>query len=343
MNKQYLDANGNISVTPEQAVEYYEKQKQIRKKAKNVVLDAVLVFLALVILATGVYTASVFADISKNKKEALKIAELTTFDVNDGAFDEKNYDGVEFPAGILDEFRAAYAANDHLVGWIKVPNTTVDFPVLQCENNQAYLKYDFYRKPNERGSIYMDCRIDINEKTPCTILYGHNFYDGTMFSPLEKYEELDFYKSSPVIEFDSIYMPQKWKVFSVFITTATAAEDNGYVFNYIYPFLQGENYAQFLAEVQKRSLINTTVDVNSSDRILILSTCTKMLDLSSSRRADGRCVIVARAVRAGESEAVNTDSATLNENAKMPQIWYTKNKLENPYINDTRWEPIATR
>ena len=342
MTHDYLDAQGNIHVTPEQAEAYYENVKRVKKKAKSITLNVVLVLLALVIIGTGVYTAITFADIQKSKKEALELAEYTTYDVNEGAFD-KNYDGVEFPAGILGEYKAAYAANNHLVGWIKVPETTIDFPVVQCENNDAYLHYDFYRNPSERGSIYLDCRNDIAGDDTSFIIYGHNFYDGTMFSPLEKYEELDFYKSAPVIEFNTILEKKKWKVFSVFITTATAGEDNGYLFNYIYPYLQGENYTAFLNELQKRSLINTGVDVNNTDQILILSTCTKMLDFSSSRRADGRCVVVARAVRPGESEKVDVSNATLNDNAKFPQIWYTKNKLENPFANDDKWEPLATR
>lgn len=342
MTHDFLDAQGNIHVTPEQAEAYYAEIKRSRKKARSVALNAVLVILGLVIVATGIYTAVTFADIQKSKKEAIALAELTTFDVNEGAFN-KNYDGVTFPGGMLEEYKAAYVANDHLVGWIKVPETTIDYPVVQCENNSAYLHYDFYRKENERGSIYLDCRNDVVGDDTSFIIYGHNFYDGTMFSPLENYEQLDFYKKAPVIEFDTIFNKKKWKVFSVFITTATAAEDNGYLFNYIYPFLKDDNYKAFLDEVRKRSLINTTVDVNTGDKILILSTCTKMLDFSPSKRADGRCVIVARELRPGESEEVDVASATLNENAKYPQIWYTKNKIDNPYINDDKWEPLATR
>ncbi len=342
MTHDFLDAQGNIHVTPEQAEAYYEELKRTKKKARSVALNALLVILALIIVATGVYTAVTFADIQKSKKEALALAELTTFDVNEGAFD-KNYDGVVFPEGILEEYKAAYAANNHLVGWIKVPETTIDFPVVQCENNDAYLHYDFYRNPNERGSIYLDCRNDIAGDDTSFIVYGHNFYDGTMFSPLENYESLDFYKKAPVIEFNTVLQKKKWKIFSVFITTATAGEDNGYVFNYIYPYLKDDNYKAFLSELMKRSMINTTVDVNTSDKILILSTCTKMLDYSASNRADGRCVIVARAVRSGESETVDVSTATFNNNAKYPQIWYNKNKIDNPYINDDKWEPLATR
>lgn len=325
-----------VSLTPVEVELYYENQK----KRKNIILDIILVLLALVIVGTAGYSIKTYLDIKNSKDDASAIAELTTFDANANAA-SPDYGDVVFPDGILEEYKAAYAVNQHLVGWVKIPNTLIDHPVVQCENNSAYLKYDFYRKSNARGTMFMDYRNNLKGNDTSTIVYGHNFYDRTMFSDLEKYESFDFYKSSPVVEFDTIYKKQKWKVFSVFITTATASEDNGYVFNYIYPFLEGDNYYEFLTELKKRSLYNTMVDVNSDDKILILSTCTRLLD--NGGRADGRCVVVARAIRDGESEEVNVSSASINTNPKYPQIWYNKHKTTNPFSDDAQWVPIATR
>lgn len=330
------DEKYKVSLTPEEVELYYKNQK----KRRNIVLDIILVLLVLVIVVTAAYSIKTYVDIKKSKDSEAALAELTTFDAS--ASLNASYGDVVFPDGILDEYKAAYAANQHLVGWIKVPNTLIDQPVVKCENNSAYLKYDFYRKSSARGTIFMDYRNDIKGDDTSLIIYGHNFYDRTMFSDLEKYESLDFYKSSPVVEFNTIYEKKEWKIVSVFITTATASEDNGYVFNYIYPFLQGDNYTQFLAEIKKRSLYNIPVDVNSSDKLLILSTCTRMLDYSGTK-ADGRCVIVARALRDGEDSSVDASSASVNNSAKYPQIWYTKNKAANPYASDAQWQPIATR
>ena len=111
----------------------------------------------------------------------------------------------------------------------------------------------------------------------------------------------------------------KRQIFAVFITTASADEDNGYVFNYVYPDMGGINFDGYMAEMNKRTLYYTGVDVNENDKILTLSTCTREVDTRSCR-ADCRIVILARMVRDGESEQVNTSAAYENENPKYPQI-----------------------
>ena len=100
-----------------------------------------------------------------------------------------------------------------------------------------------------------------------------------------------------------------------------------------------ENFAEFIAEVQKRSLYHTDVEVLPTDKILTLQTCTRDLDLSPRKQEDARCIVMARLVREGESETVDVAKAVQNENPKYPQLYYDKYKLENPYRNDEQWYP----
>ena len=236
------------------------------------------------------------------------------------------------------EYEEYYAKNNDFVGWIKIDGTTVDYPVLQAEDDSYYLHRNFEKEYEGRGSIYMasDCNAETLDTN--TVIYGHNWLDTTMFSQLVKYSDFDFYKEHPVIEFNTRYEMHKWKIFAVFITTATASEDNGYVFNFVYPHMGGVNYEGYMAELQKRSLYDTGVDVNENDKFLTLSTCTREVD-TDDYRADCRIVIVARMVRDGESASVDTSAATENANPKYPQIWYDKYGLENPYKGDALWYP----
>ena len=243
------------------------------------------------------------------------------------------------PAEVLPKYRAAYNANNDLVGWITVPNTAIDHPVYQGDDNDFYLRRDGNKEYLRMGSIFMDYRNSISEFNRNTILYGHNYLNSTMFSDLEKYKDIEFYKTAPVIQFNTIYQEYKWKVFAVFLTTASPELDNGYVFNYIYPTMTEENFVDFIDEVQKRSLYRTGVEILPQDKILTLSTCTRDLDLSSNKQEDARMVVMARLVRDGESETVNTDYAVANENPKYPQLYYDKYKLKNPYKNDAKWYP----
>lgn len=241
------------------------------------------------------------------------------------------------------DYSALYAKNSDFVGWITVPNTSINYPVVQCDNNDYYLTKNFERNKDARGAIFMDYRNNPVNLDSNTILYGHNCYNTTMFSELTKYQKLDFYKTSPVFEFNTVERIYKWKIYGVFITTAKPEEDNGYVFNYIYPYMDGENFDGFINEINKRRLYITDVDINDDDKMLILSTCVRNLDTYEKGirkyKADARLVIVARAVRDGESDTVDVEKASNNKNIKYPQIYYDNKNIENPYISDERWYP----
>lgn len=234
--------------------------------------------------------------------------------------------------------------NPGFVGWIKVPNTSISLPVVKYSDNSYYLNHDFYKNYDYRGTVFMDRRNDPVNLDANTILYGHNCYDGTMFSDLEKFQDIEFYKQTPLIEFYTVNGKEKWKVYAVFITNAKAEEDNGYIFNYIYPYMDGENFDGFINEVNKRRLYAPDVDITDDDNMLVLSTCIRKLDIYDSKgkrtyKADSRLVVLARKLRAGESESVNTEGVTANPSPKYPQLWYDKNGIKNPYADDEKWYP----
>lgn len=245
--------------------------------------------------------------------------------------------------GVVPDYSALYAKNSDFVGWISIPNTSINYPVLQCDNNDFYLEYNFEKKKDARGAIFMDCRNNPVNLDSNTIIYGHNCYNTTMFSELVKYENIDFYKSTPVFEFNTMENTYKWKIYGVFITNADPSEDNDYVFNYIYPYMDGENFDGFIEEVDKRRLYVTDVDINDDDKMLVLSTCVRTLDTYKNGvrtyKADTRLVVLARAVRDGESVEVDVEKAYNNKNIKYPQIYYDNKNIENPYKNDKKWNP----
>lgn len=227
------------------------------------------------------------------------------------------------------------------MGWIKIDGTEIDYPVVQADDNDYYLNHNFDKEKESRGTIFMDYTSDPNLGYMNTVIHGHNWLDDTVFSELPQYSDIDYYREHPVIEYNTRTEMHKWKIFAVFITTASADEDNGYVFNYVYPDMGGINFDGYMAEINKRTLYYTGVDVNENDKILTLSTCTREVD-TRSYRADCRIVILARMVRDGESEQVNTSAAYENENPKYPQIWYDLKNIENPYKNDEFWYPYDT-
>ena len=303
-----------------------QKKHSKLSRTANIVITVISV---LVLVVAGAFCIKYFVEFYQSKNQNDALAALVTES-------EETYPAE--PAFVQPKYRSLYNENNDFVGWITVPNTAINHPVVQGEDNSYYLRRDFYKQYLRRGTVFMDYRNDPENLNVNTILYGHNYLDSTMFSDLEKYKDIEFYKTAPVIEFNTIYGDYKWKVFAVFLTTASPELDNDYVFNYIYPFMTESSTEEFIAEVAKRSLYDTGVDVLPTDKILTLSTCTRDMDITR-KQEDARCVVMARLVRAGESETVDTSKATVNPEPKYPQLWYDKFGLENPYRNDEKWYP----
>jgi sortase B len=119
----------------------------------------------------------------------------------------------------------------------------------------------------------------------------------------------------------------------VFITNGRTSEDNGYVFNYIFPNLKNERaFATFVDQINQRKLYNTGVDIKPTDKLITLSTCTYEFE-------EARLVVVGRMIRKGESESIDASKVRINSNPRYPQAWYDKKGLNNPYSGYSKWLP----
>jgi sortase B len=173
----------------------------------------------------------------------------------------------ETDEGYLEEFQPLIKLNSDIVGWIRVPNTRIDYPVVQTKDNEYYLSHSIEKKPSKSGSIFMDYRNNGNGGDRNIILYGHHMKDGSMFKDLMKYKDSEFYREASRIQFSTLYEKAEWEIFSVYITSPD--------FDYIQThFFDDEDFETFLEEIQGRSHYPTKVEVGKEDTILTLSTCT---------------------------------------------------------------------
>ncbi len=246
--------------------------------------------------------------------------------------DLENKYGVKFPDGMLAKYASLYSQNDDLKGWIKIDGLNIEYPIVQGDDNDYYLKRDVYGKWTDYGVPFFDYRME-NFKTlhKNTVIYGHNMrHDDLIFGMLEDYRTPDGFKKAPVIECNTIYGDYTWLVYGVFITNSDPDDDNGYCLPYNFIDVSNVKFGEYIQEIDKRKLYSTGVDINENDKILTLSTCCYDFD-------GARLVVVARLLRNGESINTNSYVVTENMNPKYPQVWYVKNKKENPYADDARW------
>lgn len=297
---------------------------------------AVLVFIGVFLIITG--DADEFESIKVDAGIEAE-PEVMFYDVREVFSGDlvPTINGVKFPDGIQDGFKRIYSENQDVIGWIRLDGTSIDYPVMQAEDNKKYERATFYLDYSKRGSIWMDyrCRVGANKDWfyKNTIIYGHHLSsDECIFAELENYMDVEFYKTHPIIEMNTIYKNYKWKVFACIVTNVDEKDDNGHMFYYWTPYVSDENTLAFTDEILRRSwFINPAVDIVSSDKLLCLSTCTYIMN--ANKFYDMRCVVFARLVREGEDETVDMSAAYQNENKRMPQVWYTQHGTQNPFKN----------
>jgi len=116
------------------------------------------------------------------------------------------------------DFTKLLKENPDTVGWIMIPGTEIDYPVVQTDDDSYYLTHDYNKAESGHGSIFMDYRNSANVSDKHTILYGHNMRDGTMFHDLNEYKNLDFLSKHRYIEYRNLNGIYRWEIFSTYST-----------------------------------------------------------------------------------------------------------------------------
>ena len=90
-------------------------------------------------------------------------------------------------------FEELWAINEDVVGWLRIPDTVIDYPILHDpESNSTYLYTDIEGNSSPSGSIYLDCDDEADFSALHNVLYGHHMKDGTMFKDIMKFREQEF-------------------------------------------------------------------------------------------------------------------------------------------------------
>lgn len=172
--------------------------------------------------------------------------------------------------------------NEQIVGWLTIPNTSVNYPIVQGTDNEFYLSHNIKMETSAAGSIFMDYRNSMSLQNHHTILYGHRMKDGTMFGSLTNFLDEEFFEENAFFQYETLTESYELEVFSVYVTTTD--------FDYIKTnFVSDEEYRQFLQQIKQKSLYQPMIDISEKDRIFTLSTCDYTFD-----KEDGRLVIHAK-------------------------------------------------
>lgn len=164
------------------------------------------------------------------------------------------------------------ALNDEVVGWVKIKDTKINYPVVLGSDNDYYLRNNAEKKSSKSGAVFMDYRNANKDEQRHLIVYGHNMRNGTMFHDLNNYKLEEFFNAHDTIQFTFNGKEGTWKVFSAYIANTG---DTYFVHT---KFASDDEFVSYMKELKDLSQYKTDVSVGADDQVLTLVTCTYEYD-----------------------------------------------------------------
>ena len=176
---------------------------------------------------------------------------------------EKPYPDVDF-AGLK-------SVNSDVIGWIYVPDTEINYPIVHTSDNDYYLDHLVDRTQNPAGAIFLDTRNPSDFSDLHSIIYGHHMKNGSMFAALKGYKKQDFFdghKTGYLITQDAAYS------IDFFAGHVANVEENAWQLD----FDDAADFDNWIKSLKEISAFKSDIEPQYGDRIFTLSTCSYEFD-----------------------------------------------------------------
>ncbi len=231
----------------------------------------------------------------------------------DTEFPEGTGEEGRYPVWMMAQFRGLYDINPNVAGWIQIPDTAVDYPVMEYADGY-YQNHNFSNQYSVYGQPYFAENTLLRPKTDyrAITVYGKNTGDGQMFSDLLGYRRVAFLQEHPLVEMNTVVESARWEIFAVLVVDERNREECDYARS---TFDSEEAFTDYIAMLRERSLFHSNLTVTAADELLLLSVNAEdVYDYAAAR-----LVVAARRTEATESQAVYR----VNNRAVMPAVLAT--------------------
>jgi sortase B len=293
------------SVQERQRKEQMKKAKKKNKKKKK--HTAIWVILLLIFVGVFVYSGYMFAtEYIGLRQDAAKLSALSdtvttqprSLKITSGGelveVKEEEYGvSTQKKESRLEAYQSLAAKNSDMIGWLEIPGTVINYPVMYTPNDgeggEYYIHRDFDGNYSASGVLFVDKACDpVNGDNQ--IIYGHAMKNGTMFGELNRYEEKSYWENHKYIYYDSLTEEHVYQVVCAFNSRVLDKDERGFRY-YSFTGSGGDEQAfdNYVSSIMSRRIYDTGVDVKFGDKLITLSTCAYYVE-------DGRFVVVAKQV-----------------------------------------------
>ncbi|WP_342471716.1 class B sortase [Metasolibacillus sp. FSL H7-0170] len=188
---------------------------------------------------------------------------------------------------MLPEFQELYKRNSDIIGWLKVDDTRIDYPIMQHQQDvEYYLNHGFDKEENINGLPFLDKYSDIDESN-ILLIHGHHMKSGSMFADLEKYKKESYYKEHATFHFSTLYQQEEYEIVAVVLSKVYRQTDDVFKYYQIADIKTSNEFDSYIGNIKQLALYDTGVTAQYGDKLIILSTCEYSTE-------NGRLAVVAR-------------------------------------------------
>lgn len=161
------------------------------------------------------------------------------------------------------------AINADSIGYLQIPALDILLPVVHGDDNSYYLTHALTGEESKNGTLFIDARNTEGIESQNTIIYGHNMKNGSMFAPLKKFMDSDFFNKGNN-RFFYVYVDEyiyKYEIYAVHITPSVGD-------TYTTHFDSGAKFLEYVNNMSKASYHSTNLTFAEDSKTITFSTCT---------------------------------------------------------------------
>lgn len=273
-----------------------------RINAKKIKLPLFL-FMAVCVFAAGIWLVKDIRDKERAAREHAKaqeaeaeteaVQEMETLEITLPETEPETEEETEPYVSPID-FEELWKTNQDVIGWITIPGTNIDYPILYGEDNEQYLHTDIEGNDSVAGCIYLDFEDKPDFSSLHNIIYGHHMKNGSMFKDIVKFKEQAYFDEHSDIY---IYTPKEelhLKAFAALYTSADAVRRRT-------RFSTREKFDAYVEEMTKGALTGAEPE-NPVNKLYSLVTC-------SYEFSNARTIVYAYELEEDAENAEDTENA----------------------------------
>lgn len=270
------------------------------KKTFNLILSSALALMIVLVGVLAFLMKDLFLPQEVPATSALETVE--TMKEETKASEEVPSDPTE-ANGMLSEYKDYYDQNNDMVGWIRLANTRVNYPVVYREGDGNkdingngrldnedfyYLRKNFKRQKDIYGIPFVDGRNKLDSNN--LIIWGHETDNGTQFHDLNKYRSKEGWAENKVISYDTLKNKADYEVFAAFKDRVYYKNEKAFKFYNYLGSNSKEEFNDYVKNVKEKTAYDTGITPEFGDDLITLVLCDYSID-------DGRFVVVARKIK----------------------------------------------